>query len=199
MKVVETIVECHSKTLESVELQKWYGSGDGHKLGLIFTGCPNLKSFKTLLSERLLINMIYFVDIPAGPWAFQGLKELRLHFSQIERNSGIKQANHELEAGRKVCEQIGKLVYLEFLALDYFDGHAEDDRSIAARFVKEIAGLDKLRHLHMPPRFWNQKHLSAIVDSSWPRLERISARHYDPVDFRWIKERRPWLKIGDLE
>ncbi|KAK3823018.1 MAG: hypothetical protein J3Q66DRAFT_366229 [Benniella sp.] len=195
--LVETMVEYHSKTLESVELQEWGGSV-GHKLGLIFTGCPNLKSFKALPSES---GWIYFADIPADPWVFQGLKELRLYFSPNGRYWHAERAKHEQEAGGKVFEQIGKLVYLEFLAFDYFgdSGSAKYDRSIEASFLKEIAGLDKLRYLHMPPRFWDKKHLSTIVDSSWPRLERISARGYKAMDFRWFKERRPWLKTGDLE
>ncbi|KAK3823016.1 MAG: hypothetical protein J3Q66DRAFT_330618 [Benniella sp.] len=197
----ETMVEYHSKTLESVELQEWRRRPEPNELGLIFIGCPNLKSFKVWPSERLMDNVLYFVDIPAGPWVFQGLKELRLHFSQNEQYPDAERAKHELEAGRNVFEQIGKLVYLESLALDYFgdSDHAENDRSIGAGFVKEIAGLEKLRYLYMPPRFWDKRHLSTIVDSSWPRLERISVRGYKAMDFRWLKERRPWLKIGELE
>ncbi|KAK3823019.1 MAG: hypothetical protein J3Q66DRAFT_330623 [Benniella sp.] len=200
--LVETMVEYHSNTLESVELQEWCGSCEKpNTLDPIFTGCPNLNSFKVWPNERLMNNMIYFIDIPADPWVCQGLKELRLHFSQNEQYSGPEGASHELEAGRKVFQQIGKLVYLESLALDYFgdSDHAEDDLSIGVGFMKEIAGLDKLRCLYMPPLFWDKRHLSAIFDSCWPRLERISARRYKPMDFRWLKERRPWLKIGDLE
>jgi hypothetical protein len=201
--LVETLVDYHSKTLESVELQPWNYRGGAFLLGPIFTGCPNLKSLKVLPIDKNMRNSMYmyFSHLPAEPWVFQGLKELRLHFSQNEQYPGAERANHELEAGGKVFEQIGKLIYLEFLAFDYFgdSDHAKDDRSIEASFMKEIAGLEKLRYLYMPLHFWDRRHLSAILDSSWPRLERISARHYDPMDFRWIKERRPWLIVEDLE
>ncbi|KAK3823015.1 MAG: hypothetical protein J3Q66DRAFT_397486 [Benniella sp.] len=202
--LVETLVKHHSKTLESVEIQAWDRHGGTSLLNPIFTGCPNLKSLKVLRLEGSTLHfLMYFVHLPAEPWAFQGLKELHLHFYQKKQYSLTNTAKQELEAGGRMFKQIGKLIHLEILALDFYGYDSEYgwdlDDSMRSEWLKEIAGLDKMRYLCMPSDCWGEQYLSKIIDSSWPRLERVSSRRYDPMDFRWIKERRPWLKIGDLE
>jgi len=201
--LVETLVDYHSKTLESVELQAWNLIGGAFLLDPIFTGCPNLKSFKVLPRDESMLSSMYFSHLTAEPWAFQGLKELCLHFHEKQQYSRKNTAKQEQEARGRTFKQIGRLIHLEILVLDFYgfdDDHGWDlYGSIEYELLKEIAGHDKLRYLYMPSDCWKEQHLSKIIDSVWPRLERVSTRCYDPANFRWMKERRPWLKIGDFE
>jgi len=201
--LVETLVEYHFKTLESVELQAWNNYGGAFQLDPIFTGCPNLKSLKVLPIDKSSLNSMYFSHLPAEPWTFQGLKELCLHFNETHQYLRWNTLKQEQEASRRAFKQIGRLIHLEILALDFY-GYDKDHGwdlygSFEYEWVKEIARLDKLRYLYMPSDCWKEQHLSDIIDSGWPRLERVSAGYYNPANFRWIKERRPWLIVGHLE
>ena len=148
----------------------------------------------------------YLIHIPADPWVFQGIKELHLHFCQKDQYlNGFERAKQELDAGEMMFKQIGKLVHLEALALDHGYHRRESllewglDESFECKWVKELAGLDKLRYLYIPQRYLTEEHLSTFIDSIWPLLERVSTRCLLNGDFQWLKARRPWLKIGDLE
>ncbi|KAK3823011.1 MAG: hypothetical protein J3Q66DRAFT_330599 [Benniella sp.] len=203
--LVGMLVEHHSKTLESVEFQAWDDWTDS-LMKPIFTGCPSLKSFKVLPEDERMVNWMYFVHTPADPWVFQGIKELHLHFGQKSQYlDGFETAQQELDAGERMFKQIGKLVHLEALALDHhfhnYESHPEWvlDESFECKWVKELARLDKLRYLYIPSGYLTEEHLSMFIDSSWPLLERVSTRCLHDGDFKWLKARRPWLKIGDLE
>jgi hypothetical protein len=199
--LVETLVEHHSKTLESVELQGWDSEGV-YLLDPIFTGCQNLKSFKVLPIDEGWATYMCFVQISMDPWVFRGLKELHLHFAQKQLyEQDIEATKQELEAGEGMFKQIGKLIRLEVLALDYYH-HSyctpyewNLDDSIEDEWLKELAGLNKLRYLYMPRPCWEEEQLSTFIDSSWPRLERVSSGVPDDCIFKWLKARRPWLRI----
>ncbi|KAK3823008.1 MAG: hypothetical protein J3Q66DRAFT_366220 [Benniella sp.] len=205
--LVGMLVEHHSKTLESIEFKAWNYWEGTFVLDSIFTGCPNLKSLKILPIEDSKLVRMNCVNIPADPWVFQGLKELHLRFAQKDQYlEDIETAKQELEAGGRMFKQIGKLIHLEVLALDFFrhsywtPSEWELDDSIEDKWVQELAGLDNLRYLYIPWRFLERNEL--FIDSSWPRLERVSSRDLHPQDFgrfHWLKARRPWLEIGDFE
>ncbi|KAK3823010.1 MAG: hypothetical protein J3Q66DRAFT_137304 [Benniella sp.] len=202
-RLVETLVEHHSKTLESVELQGWDSEGVSHHvLDPIFTGCRNLKSFKVLPENKGSATLMFFAHTPTDPWVFQGIKELHLYFFQKHLyQDDIEAAEQELEAGERMFEQIGKLIHLETLVLDFSDYryHAPSewdlDDSIEDEWLKELAGLDKLRYLCMPSRCWGEEQLSPFIDSSWPRLEKVCSWDPNGRIFKWLKAQRPWLEF----
>ncbi|KAK3823012.1 MAG: hypothetical protein J3Q66DRAFT_330607 [Benniella sp.] len=202
--LLETLMEHHSKTLESVEFDAYDYVDDSSPFGSMFAGCPNLKSLK--------LSLWAFIKMPGDPWVFQGLRELHLHFNQEDQYTlDIETAKEELEAGDMLFKNIGKLIHLEILAFrfcgpiyNYTSSEWDLDEMIEAKWVKELVGLDKLRHLSMPSQCWEEDCLSEIIDSSWPRLESVTdddgfklGRRQDRC-FQWLKLRRPWLRIGGL-
>ncbi|KAK3823014.1 MAG: hypothetical protein J3Q66DRAFT_330616 [Benniella sp.] len=211
--LVETLVKYHSETLESVEFQAWNYHYRPFQLDQIFTDCQNLKSFKASRNEETMHNWMWFFHLPQYQWFFYGLKELYLHFHQYELYSdSVDMTRAELEAGEVMFKLIADLIHLEVLALDFRYHRYETaacwgfDDAIEDKWVRKLAGLDKLRYVSMPLECWSEGNLSKIIDSRWPRLERVSSRDLrqesrtgEDSTFHWLKKRRPWLTIGDLE
>lgn len=213
-RMIETLVKHHSKTLEAIEIQGWWGLGDQPRsLNPIFTGCPNLKTFKVLPVDRSRLNHMNFTDIPLHSWVFQDLKELHLHFAQMDQFIEDKAtAEEELEAGEKVMKQIGKLtklqtLVLEFTGHDYYSDSSWDlDPERELKWLKELVGLRKLRYLGLPYDVlkWANQVEMEVLDSIWPQLEVISCRdNYAFLrilareQWQWLKKRRPLLELGD--
>lgn len=212
--MLETLMKYHSKTLETIEFRGWKRRrGQVFRFDSIVTGCPNLKSFKVLPVNMWDRHNMSFADMTRVQWASQELKELRLHFAQKHRYlHDQEEAEAELEAGGKVFQEISKLTNLEALSLDFeiHSGYSPSEWSLGPdheiKWLKDLAGLEKLRYLCLPLQYWTEEHMGELLDSSWPQLERISCRSLwlDPnlqkdSRWQWLKERRPSLQLGDFD
>ncbi|KAG0199482.1 hypothetical protein BGX28_007258 [Mortierella sp. GBA30] len=122
-------------------------------------------------------------------------------------------------AAKRVYAQIGKLVDLEMLGLQVHDKERPPfirerftwDLTLKDGYLKELAGLRKLKHLHMASDFWLNMEQDEVefIDAQWPVLGEIS---FDMVGNRsgfqelvaqphwqWLLERRPTLRYSNFD
>jgi len=121
-----------------------------------------------------------------------------------------QRSEDRMRQGREAYRQIGRLVKLETLYLDChehddpygLDLDYEYDLTLERGWLRELAGLKELKHLHMGADFWSRMGQAEVefMHAQWPRLEMITFRdRLERIIFKphweWLQRRRPRLEL----
>ncbi|KAF9362848.1 hypothetical protein BGX34_005388 [Mortierella sp. NVP85] len=127
-----------------------------------------------------------------------------------DSESRRQRSEDRMRQGREAYRQIGRLIKLETLYLDChehddpygLDLDYEYDLTLERGWLRELAGLKELKHLHMGAEFWSRMGQAEVefMHAQWPRLEMITFRdRLERVIFKphweWLQSRRPRLKL----
>ncbi|KAK3823077.1 MAG: hypothetical protein J3Q66DRAFT_424655 [Benniella sp.] len=127
-----------------------------------------------------------------------------------DSESHRQRSEYRMRQGREAYRQIGRLVKLETLYLDChehddpygLDLDYEYDLTLERGWLRELAGLKELKHLHMGADFWSRMGQAEVefMHAQWPRLEMITFRdRLERVIFKphweWLQRRRPRLEL----
>jgi hypothetical protein len=207
--MIETLVEHHAETLEVIELEQGRISSEGQHL--LLENCPNLKRMwvDPVISLSFSSYLIR-VGNHTKDWACLGLKELRLTYAPDRPQSQLRSRSYNANtiSSSHLYQQIGRLVQLEYFAIGRDDSQRavfESDLTVSGGSLAELAGLKRLRHLHITTNLWSKMGQVDVefIHQSWPVLQTITVG-CNVDGFLWLKsqshwawlcEKRPWLEF----
>ncbi|KAG9324321.1 hypothetical protein KVV02_006567 [Mortierella alpina] len=196
--IVSTLVQCHSSTLEEIEVLKcsqFSSNAQRHSL----SECKQLKRFWIVQHENGG-GGVTFEDLVEAQWACTQLKELGLAMSRYtEREEGLVESIKDVEEDerrpgvtkqkqtmavwivKRLYVQIGRLDHLGvlFLGADKSWGDLtgfEWDLTPSKGGLSELAGLEDLADFEMRTDLWSGMGNAEVefMHEKWPRLRKIT-------------------------
>ncbi|KAF8986346.1 hypothetical protein BGZ46_005531, partial [Entomortierella lignicola] len=208
--ILYDLMNLFSDTLEEIDLVDCKMAA-GDSLQHVFSMFDGLRRFRVTPSLGGVVDM-RFPELLSEEWVCLELRELHLKLSRDSvfdnKATTMAQAMQMIE---DVYTQIGRLVKLEELYLDYSDRFTElgakdykSDLTLELGFLDQLKGLSRLRHFHMVIDFWSSMGRAEVefIHANWTNLEKISfgiPRLVGEVTvdrnryWRWLKKQRPGL------
>ncbi|KAG0250122.1 hypothetical protein BG011_008650 [Mortierella polycephala] len=134
-------------------------------------------------------------DVAQGDdWGCLGMKELYLKLCRGKLQpegaaTGNEKDTRAFAGSQRLYEQIGRLVDLEILALDYRRGMISQqiatiggyawDLTLSKGGLRNLSGLKKLRKLSLRADFYSKMSQADVefIDAEWPQLEVVEFRN----------------------
>ncbi|KAF9426268.1 hypothetical protein BGZ94_006749 [Podila epigama] len=156
----------HCLTIRKLDLYRCYAV-DGEMVQTLLSSCPKLETFAA--------DVLRGVDVVRGaPWVCLGLKSLTIHFDldgtilEDDRSSFTK-AEARTREQKAVCEQLGRLVWIQRLHLCRSTSRTASRQSLDFRLrakggiLEDLKGLCKLQYLN----FHDTEQAMDVEDQSW--------------------------------
>lgn len=192
------LVAHHAATLQVIENERgtWSPECQLH----LMEKCSNLR--RLWFDPNILVSSdayCFYVRNVGHEWVCLQLRELVLIYSLDAE---------DVNETRALFTQLGRLVHLEVLAIGMIPKRSKTFKDMTLRdgYLNMLAGLNKMRHLHVSRGMWNNlgPEEVAFIKQKWPLLQRVSfgcsKEQFNEIRVQdhWARlcEERPWIKLS---